>query len=164
MLSGFNWLRIGASGGLLWVRWWTFGFWRHGVNYILRADLCYLNIFWVPVTHHQDIYCDLNASCQISSSIHRIHLYVVQLSRCLCYKIRMCVSFSWVVWTSVVYVHCTLLSLHCTILFTTCALALSGAVLYVSLSFCLGPVQAFPVIRYHSAVFETVCVFLICNG
>jgi hypothetical protein len=27
---GFDWLRTGTSGGLLWVRWWTFGFLRHG--------------------------------------------------------------------------------------------------------------------------------------
>jgi hypothetical protein len=32
MWIGFDWLRIGASGGLLWVRWWTFGFLRHGVG------------------------------------------------------------------------------------------------------------------------------------
>jgi hypothetical protein len=31
--SGFTWLRIGTVGGLLWMRWWTFGFWRHGVSY-----------------------------------------------------------------------------------------------------------------------------------
>jgi hypothetical protein len=24
--SGFNWFRIGTGGGLLWMRWWTFGF------------------------------------------------------------------------------------------------------------------------------------------
>jgi hypothetical protein len=30
--SGFTWLRIGTVGGLLWMRWWTFGFWRHGVS------------------------------------------------------------------------------------------------------------------------------------
>jgi hypothetical protein len=30
--SGFAWLRIGTVGGLLWMRWWTFGFWRHGVS------------------------------------------------------------------------------------------------------------------------------------
>jgi hypothetical protein len=29
--SGFTWLRIGTVGGLLWMRWWTFGFCRHGV-------------------------------------------------------------------------------------------------------------------------------------
>jgi hypothetical protein len=29
---GFDWLRIGTSGGLLWVRWWTFGFLRHRVS------------------------------------------------------------------------------------------------------------------------------------
>jgi hypothetical protein len=26
--SGFTWLRIGTVGGLLWMWWWTFGFWR----------------------------------------------------------------------------------------------------------------------------------------
>jgi hypothetical protein len=30
--SGFTWLRIGIVGGLLWMRWWTFGFWGHGVS------------------------------------------------------------------------------------------------------------------------------------
>jgi hypothetical protein len=30
--SGFTWLRIGSVGGLLWMRWRTFGFWRHGVS------------------------------------------------------------------------------------------------------------------------------------
>jgi hypothetical protein len=32
MLSGFKWLRIGASEGLLWMWWRTFGFWRQGVS------------------------------------------------------------------------------------------------------------------------------------
>jgi hypothetical protein len=32
--SGFNWLRIGTGGGLLWLRWWTFGFWRHEIRYV----------------------------------------------------------------------------------------------------------------------------------
>jgi hypothetical protein len=27
---GFSWLGIGTSGGLLWKRWWTFGFCWHG--------------------------------------------------------------------------------------------------------------------------------------
>jgi hypothetical protein len=30
--SGFTWLRIGTVGGLLWMRWWTFGFCPHGVS------------------------------------------------------------------------------------------------------------------------------------
>jgi hypothetical protein len=30
--SGFIWLKIGIFGGLLWMRWWTFRFWRHGVS------------------------------------------------------------------------------------------------------------------------------------
>jgi hypothetical protein len=37
--SGFTWLRIGIAGGLLWVRWWTFGFWRHGVSLISYWEL-----------------------------------------------------------------------------------------------------------------------------
>jgi hypothetical protein len=28
----FDCLRTGTGGGLLWVRWWTFGFLRHGVS------------------------------------------------------------------------------------------------------------------------------------
>jgi hypothetical protein len=32
--SGFTWLRIKTGGGLLWTRWWTFGFWYHGVSYV----------------------------------------------------------------------------------------------------------------------------------
>jgi hypothetical protein len=31
--SGFTWLRIGITGGLLWMRWWNFGFWPHEVSY-----------------------------------------------------------------------------------------------------------------------------------
>jgi hypothetical protein len=30
--SGFAWFRTGIIGGLLWMRWWTFGFWRHRVD------------------------------------------------------------------------------------------------------------------------------------
>jgi hypothetical protein len=29
---GFDWLRTVTGGGLLWARWWTFGFLRHGVS------------------------------------------------------------------------------------------------------------------------------------
>jgi hypothetical protein len=29
---GFDCLRTGTGGGLLWVRWWTFGFLRHRVS------------------------------------------------------------------------------------------------------------------------------------
>jgi hypothetical protein len=36
--SGFTWLRIGTVGGLLWMRWWTFGFWRHGVKLVHEHD------------------------------------------------------------------------------------------------------------------------------
>jgi hypothetical protein len=30
--SGFTLLRIGTVGGLLWMRWWTSAFWRHGFS------------------------------------------------------------------------------------------------------------------------------------
>jgi hypothetical protein len=32
---GFDWLRTGTGVGLLCVRWWTFGFLRHGVSYVI---------------------------------------------------------------------------------------------------------------------------------
>jgi hypothetical protein len=32
---GFDWLRTGTGGGLLWVRWWTFGFLRHRVSWLV---------------------------------------------------------------------------------------------------------------------------------
>jgi hypothetical protein len=32
--SGFTWLRIGAVCLLLWMRWWTFGFWHQGVSLV----------------------------------------------------------------------------------------------------------------------------------
>jgi hypothetical protein len=32
MWNGFTWLRIGTVDGLLWMRWWTFGFCCHGVS------------------------------------------------------------------------------------------------------------------------------------
>jgi hypothetical protein len=37
---GFEWLRTGTGGGLLWVRWWTFGFLRHGVSKLVCWFLC----------------------------------------------------------------------------------------------------------------------------
>jgi hypothetical protein len=30
--TGFTWFRIGTVGGLLWMRWWTFGLCRHGFS------------------------------------------------------------------------------------------------------------------------------------
>jgi hypothetical protein len=34
-LGGVEWIKlaqVGIVGGLLWMRWWTFGFWRHGIS------------------------------------------------------------------------------------------------------------------------------------
>jgi hypothetical protein len=36
---GFDGLRTGTGGGLLWVRWWTFGFLHHGVKLISSVRL-----------------------------------------------------------------------------------------------------------------------------
>jgi hypothetical protein len=44
--TGFVWLRIGSSGGLLWTRWWTFGFHK-------KAG-CYLAI-WVTIGFSKNI-------------------------------------------------------------------------------------------------------------
>jgi hypothetical protein len=32
--TGSNWLRIGTSIGLLWTRWWTFGFLKIAGNFL----------------------------------------------------------------------------------------------------------------------------------
>jgi hypothetical protein len=40
--SGFTWLRIGTVGRLLWMRWWTFGFWRHWFSLFAT---CFLLVF-----------------------------------------------------------------------------------------------------------------------
>jgi hypothetical protein len=44
--SGFTWLKIGIVGGLLWVRWWTFWFWRHWVSTILNTHYHNLDILF----------------------------------------------------------------------------------------------------------------------
>jgi hypothetical protein len=31
-------LRIVTDGELLWIRWWTFGCWRHGISYNLHIS------------------------------------------------------------------------------------------------------------------------------
>jgi hypothetical protein len=43
MWSGFTWLRIGTVGGLLWMRWWTFGFWRHRVSQSVSQFVQYIS-------------------------------------------------------------------------------------------------------------------------
>jgi hypothetical protein len=46
--SGFNWLKIGAGGRLLWMRWWTFGFWHYGISReaCQHVTLQYILCFW----------------------------------------------------------------------------------------------------------------------
>jgi hypothetical protein len=43
MWIGFIWLRIGACGGLLWTRWWTFGFHKiRGISWLAECTLSFL--------------------------------------------------------------------------------------------------------------------------
>jgi hypothetical protein len=42
--SGFTWLRIGIFVGLLWMRWWTFGFRRHEVS--SEQIACKYSVCW----------------------------------------------------------------------------------------------------------------------
>jgi hypothetical protein len=35
----FDWLRTGTGGGLLLVRWWTFGFFFHGVSHFPSSNV-----------------------------------------------------------------------------------------------------------------------------
>jgi hypothetical protein len=44
--TGFGWLRIGSSDGLLWTRWWTFGF-RKKAGYFLTS--------WVTISFSNNI-------------------------------------------------------------------------------------------------------------
>jgi hypothetical protein len=53
-LTGFNWLRIGSSGGLLWTRWWTFGF---------HTKVGYFLISWVTMSFSNNIlHCGVSES------------------------------------------------------------------------------------------------------
>jgi hypothetical protein len=55
---GFNCLRTGTVGGLLWARWWTFGFLSHGVSFNLNFNILHPNKYTVVnhmcevTTHH----------------------------------------------------------------------------------------------------------------
>jgi hypothetical protein len=60
---GSGWLRTGTGGGLLWVRWWTFGFLRHGVSQLVS----YL-VFWVLTP------CWLVGAYQRSGGTYWLHL------------------------------------------------------------------------------------------
>jgi hypothetical protein len=52
--TGFDWLRTGIGGGLLWVRWWTFGFLRHGVSFYRNQATCCLAGEIPAVVWHRD--------------------------------------------------------------------------------------------------------------
>jgi hypothetical protein len=44
----FIWLRIGSSGGLLWTRWWTFGFHEERIFLISWVTISFSN----SILHH----------------------------------------------------------------------------------------------------------------
>jgi hypothetical protein len=50
ILSGFKRLRIGVSGGPLWMRWWTFGFWHHEVS--VQSKVCWPQ--WITQWYHNN--------------------------------------------------------------------------------------------------------------
>jgi hypothetical protein len=42
LAGGVEWIHLAQNKDrwrLLWIRWWTFGFWRHGVSYMHFLDL-----------------------------------------------------------------------------------------------------------------------------
>jgi hypothetical protein len=43
---GFSCLSIWTGGGLLWTRWWAFGFWRHGASWLVS----WLLAWWAGTT------------------------------------------------------------------------------------------------------------------
>jgi len=36
--TGFSWLRIRSGGGLVWTRWWTFGFHKKAYYILWQAE------------------------------------------------------------------------------------------------------------------------------
>jgi hypothetical protein len=53
MWIGFNWLRIGTGGELLWMQWWTFRFLRHRVNRSVIHNL-YVNFLTMAFSNMND--------------------------------------------------------------------------------------------------------------
>jgi hypothetical protein len=52
--SAFTGLRIGTVGGLLWMRWWTFGFWHPGVQ-LVSSDVLRLFVIEIWGTNSETI-------------------------------------------------------------------------------------------------------------
>jgi hypothetical protein len=52
---GFDWLRIGTGGELLWIRRWTFGFLLHRIRY-MRLDRIHETI--VNITYSPELHTD----------------------------------------------------------------------------------------------------------
>jgi hypothetical protein len=82
--SGFTWLRIGTVGGLLWMRWWTFGFWRHGVSLVkMVCHLCWIKIkfkFWVTWRR-----CVIICTILPLDFFHGLNFKVMKLQRFECW-------------------------------------------------------------------------------
>jgi hypothetical protein len=63
---GFDLLSTGTGGGLLWVRWWTFGFLRHGFSYCRVKFVCanemecqLVPYVWLQALHFSKVACFL---------------------------------------------------------------------------------------------------------
>jgi hypothetical protein len=46
--TGFGWLRIGSSGGVLWTWWWTFGFHKENKLFDKLSDYRHFKDYPVP--------------------------------------------------------------------------------------------------------------------
>jgi hypothetical protein len=79
--NGSRWLRIGAGGGLLWIRRWTCVLWRHGVSYRIYYIFIYFD-YYLPfagnLQKHSTVWIKLTTSayrpivkhiCKVSSII-----------------------------------------------------------------------------------------------
>jgi hypothetical protein len=79
--TGFGWLRIGSGGGLLWTRWWTFGF-RKKTGYFLMS--------WVTISFSNNILH------------HGVSEWVSEwVSKCLCTAFSRTFPSTWTVWGNV---------------------------------------------------------------
>jgi hypothetical protein len=94
-------LRIGTVGGLLWMRWWTFGSWRHGVSWLVYLT-CKWTLFLLMHTKSKNI---LEISLYSYSKAYIIvHMGDLRVGRRLTLKrivnhrmpVRMCARSIWV--------------------------------------------------------------------
>jgi hypothetical protein len=62
----FTWLRIGITGRLLWMRWWTFRFWHHRVSSLLPLSMCISLTQFSLSLLDQNVICTLPTCARLS--------------------------------------------------------------------------------------------------